>query len=309
MEAQEIKGFNNLIEINEYFSDEDICRKYLAYLRWENNPICPHCGHDKVYEYQNGKLYKCAKCRQQFTVKVGTIFEDSKISLKKWFVAAYIITSHKKGISSLQLHRDIGVTQKTAWFMLHRIRYSIRTKSFNVPLSGIIEADETLVGGKEKNKHKDKKTEGTQGRSTKTKTAVFGLLERGGDVQAEVVNDVKKDTLQNIIEEQVKEGSTVVTDEWKAYNNLPEKFEHLTVNHNKGVYVDGIAYTNTLEGFWSLFKRGVIGIYHSISKKHTDKYVDEFEFRYNSRGISEVDRFNLFLQEIQGRLKYKQLIA
>ena len=179
MKTKIITEFRNLIEINDYFSGEDTCRKYLAYLRWEGTPICVHCGHNKVYEYQNGKLYKCAKCRQQFTVKVGTIFEDSKISLKKWFISAYIITSHKKGISSLQLSRDIGVTQKTAWFILHRIRYAIRTKSFNKPLSGIIEADENLVGGKEKNRHKDKKTPGTQGRSMETKTAIFGLLERG----------------------------------------------------------------------------------------------------------------------------------
>ncbi|MCK9400773.1 MAG: IS1595 family transposase [Bacteroidales bacterium] len=148
MEKQQVNKFKNLIDVNDYFRDEDICRNYLANLRWNGNPICPHCGHDKAYEYQNGKLYKCAKCRQQFTVKVGTIFEDSKIPLKKWFTTVYLLTSHKKGISSLQLGRDIGVTQKTAWFMLHRIRYAIRTKSFNAPMGGIVEADETLIGGK-----------------------------------------------------------------------------------------------------------------------------------------------------------------
>lgn len=309
MKTQANKDFSNLIEINEYFSDEQICRKYLANLRWNKNPTCPHCNHNKVYEYQSGKLYKCASCRKQFTVKVGTIFEDSKISLKKWFIAIYLITSHKKGISSLQLSRDIGVTQKTAWFMLHRIRYAIRTKSFNAPLKNVVEADETYVGGKEKNKHQSKKIKGTQGRNTTNKTVVFGMVERGGDIRAEKVNNVTSSTLENILDQNVIKGSTIMTDEWKAYTKLHLLYNHQVVKHNLGEYVNGECHTNNIENFWSLLKRGIIGIYHWTSTKHIDKYLDEFEFRYNTRGHGEGERFDIFLQDIQGRLKYNELIS
>jgi len=307
MKMKQTSKFKNLIEVNDYFRDEDICRKYLANLRWNENPICPHCGYDKSYEYQNGKLYKCAKCRQQFTVKVGTIFEDSKISLKKWFTTVYLLTSHKKGISSLQLSRDIGVTQKTAWFMLHRIRYAIRTKSFNKPLSNIVEVDETYIGGKEEFMHKSKRDGKPKG--PKGKTPVMGLLERKGKVVAEKIDAAKKDILLNRIHKYVEPNSIVVTDNYSPYTDLRIDYIHKIVSHSTGQYVNGIFHTNGIENFWSLFKRGFVGIYHNMSDKHLDKYLDEFEFRYNSRKLGEIERFNVFLQEIQGRLKYKQLIA
>jgi transposase-like protein len=306
MKMQGTNKFKNLIEVNDYFRDEDICRKYLANLRWNENPICPHCGYDKAYEYQNGKLYKCAKCRQQFTVKVGTIFEDSKIPLKKWFTTVYLLTSHKKGISSLQLSRDIGVTQKTAWFMLHRIRYAIRTKSFNKPLGNIVEVDEMYVGGKEENKHQSQKH---AGRNNSNKSTVLGMIERHGKVIAQAIPAPKKEFLFPLIKSTIKEGSTVVTDNYTPYTDLRLDFDHETVSHTTGEYVRGIYHTNSIENFWSLFKRGFVGTYHNMSEKHLDKYLDEFEFRFNSRKIGEVERFDVFLQEIQGRLKYQQLIT
>ncbi len=241
--------------------------------------------------------------------KVGTIFEGSKISLRKWFVAIYLITSHKKGISSLQLSKDIGVTQKTAWFMLHRIRHAVKTKSFNAPLKNVVEADETYIGGKEKNKHTDKRLGHTQGRNTKSKTPVFGMIERDGIVMAEKVDNVTSKTLGSILAQNVVKGSTIMTDEWKAYTKLPLDYNHHIVKHGLGEYVNGNCHTNTMENFWSLLKRGIVGIYHWTSTKHLDKYLDEFEFRYNYKEAGESERFNIFLHEINGRLKYNQLIS
>ncbi len=192
-------------------------------MRWaDGNVTCTFCNHNKVYELKGAnKRYKCAACRKQFSAIKGTIFENSPISLQKWFVAMYILSSHKKGISSCQLARDISVTQKTAWFMGQRIRYAAQTKSFSKPvMATIVECDETYVGGKEKNKHKSKRIEGSQGRSGKGKTAVFGLIERNGIVVAMKVSNTQKETLQPLIEQYVSEGSTVMTDEWMAYKGL-----------------------------------------------------------------------------------------
>ena len=303
--------FKNLIEATQYFSDKQTCIDYLTKMRWNGNVTCAHCNHDKVYELKGAnKRYKCAKCRKQFSAIKGTIFENSLISLQKWFIAMYILSSHKKGISSCQLAKDLGVTQKTAWFMGQRIRYAAQTKSFTKPvMSTVIECDETDVGGKEKNKHKSKRIEGSQGRSGKGKTALFGLLERDGVVVAMKVTNTQKETLQPLIEQYVCEGSTIMTDEWKAYQGLQKKFKHGVVNHGAGIYVIDINHTNTIEGFWSLLKRGIIGIYHQVSPKHLDRYIDEFEYRYNSRKISETQRFDNILSLSNKRLTYKSLIA
>jgi len=301
--------FTNLYDLREYFSNETVCREYLEQFRWGGRPICPFCGSEKPYKLGDGKTYKCSnkECYKKFTATVGTIFENTKIPLSKWFVAMYLITSHKKGISSLQLHRDLGVTQKTAWFINHRIREMLKDNAPTV-LSNVVEVDETFVGGKEKNKHKSKRIPGTQGRSTETKTVMFGLLERNGKVVAYKVPNTKKKTLQTIINDSVQKGSIIISDEWKGYNGLSAKFAHLRVNHSQDIYVDGIAHTQCIDGFWSLLKRGIIGIYHSISEQHTDRYVTEFVQRYNTRNTTEVERFNLFLSQCEGRLKYKDLI-
>lgn len=304
-----LQKFTNLMQLFSYFKDEQICRDYLAQIRWNGSITCPYsnCSHDKVFKFSNGKVYKCAKCRKQFSVRVGTIFEDSKIPLQKWFAAIYLITSHKKGISSLQLHRDLGVTQKTAWFMLHRVRHTFGLQTGTEKLTGTCEADETFIGGKEANKHKHKRTEGTQGRSVATKSAVVGIIERGGELRAKKIVDTSGEHLRRFVLDNLKFGSELNTDEWLGYKGLAHHFKHKFVKHNEGEYVQGNIHTNSLEGFWSLLKRGTIGIYHSMSAKHLQQYVDEFVFRYNTRSHSENCRFDTMLNNINSHLTYKQL--
>lgn len=288
---------NGIASIFIKFPDEQSCRDYLEKARWSEGIICPHCGYNEVYKFKDGKLYKCKECRKQFTVKIGTIFEDSALPLQKWFLAIYLITAHKKGISSLQLSKDINVTQKTAWFMLGRIRQAIATKTFNKPLKNIVEADETYIGGK---------GIGKRGRGAEKKTVVFGLAERQGRVIVKPVKNVKKQTLQSEVINNVDSKATIMTDEWLAYRGLP--YNHYVINHSRKEYVNGMIHVNTIENFWGLLKRGIVGIYHHVSKKHLHRYTSEFEYRYNSRELSDTDRFQLTLGNIENRLTYKELI-
>lgn len=298
--------FSNLVDVMMHFSDKKTCTEYLAKMRWDGKPYCPHCGNnEKIYTMKHN--YKCSSCRKQFSVTKGTIFENSAIPLQKWFAGIWLITSHKKGISSLQLHRDLGITQKSAWFMLQRIRFAIRTKTFNAPLSNTVEMDETYVGGKNKNRHANKKVKNAQGRSTKDKTPVFGLVERNGRVMAMKVKNTTKKTIEPLITQNVSKNANVMTDEWKAYTGLSKMFNHQFVKHGQGEYVVGDCHTNTIEGFWSLLKRGIIGQYHWISAKHLDKYLDEFEFRYNTKDISCADRFGKMIANSTSRLTYNDL--
>ncbi len=306
-----ITGFSNLVQLTTYFSDEAKCRLYLANLRWEDGePICPHCGHEKVYTFKDGKTCKCAQkeCKKRFSVTVGTIFENTKIPLRKWFIGIYLITSHKKGISSHQLAKDLGVTQKPAWFILQRVRDMLKENAPEL-LSGEVEIDETFVGGKEKNKRASKHTKGTQGRSTLTKTPVLGLLERSGELRLQLVKGTKRETLQPIMRNAVVEGSTAYTDERKGYIDLGEIFDHQTINHGGKEYVRDLVSTNGIENFWSIFKRGLIGIYHHCSEKHLERYCDEFAYRYNTRELAEEERFDHAISQASGRrLTYAELI-
>ena len=307
IQKNNMENFENLTQLFDYFKDEQTCKTYLEKQLWGETPACPHCGSLKVYRTNRG--FKCGEklCMKKFSVTVGTIFENSKISLRTWFAAMYLIASHKKGISSLQLHRDLGVSQKTAWFMLHRIREALRQK--NSPLlTDVVEVDETFVGGKNKNRHAHKKVKESQGRSVKDKTPVVGIMQRGGKVTTLVVKDTKAESLHPFIVNSVKSGSIVITDEWRAYKGL-DGFSHVVINHNEGEYVRGAFHNNTIEGFWSLLKRGIYGIYHQVSPRHLPRYCHEFEYRYNSRKIPDNERFQITLQRVQGRLKYKDLTA
>ena len=283
--------------------DENSCREFLEYQRWHGEPICPHCHRqDKEhYHLKRGGLYKCRYCRKTFSVTVGTMFEGSHVPLRKWFYAIYIFLSHKKGISSTQLAKDIGVTQKTAWFMLERIRHELHSK-FVALFEDMTQVDETYVGGKNKGRVKN-----NQGRSLKTKTPVVGLLS-DGKVQTFVTPNTSGKILKAIIYNLVKPGSTVITDGWKGYKGISKEYEHKVVEHSTGEYVKDGFHTNGIEGFWSHLKRGIMGIYHKVSPKHLFRYCDEFEFRYNTRAFSDVERFTLFVMSTYRRIKYHDLI-
>ncbi|MCG9910986.1 MAG: IS1595 family transposase [Flavobacteriales bacterium] len=304
-----VSEFKSIFDLVKAFPTEESCIKQLEDIIWNGTPVSPFKSDSVVYKLSNGQ-YKCKDTNKKFNVKVGTIFENTKIPLQKWFMALFLFSSHKKGISSHQLAKDINVTQKSAWFMLHRLRYAFDHPNFRAAmLEDEVEVDETYIGGKEKNKHRSKKTEGSQGRSTKSKAAVLGMKQRNGDVYAEVVTDTKAKTIVPIIHANIEKGSNVYTDEWGAYNNLNKVYIHDRVYHAANQYVNGQVSTNGIENFWSHLKRGIDGIYHWASTKHLQQYVSEFTLRYNTRKSSTCDRFNLVLANIDGRLTYKSLIS
>lgn len=296
---EEIKS---LIDFNKKFASEIDCITYLEKARWGDNIVCPRCDCETVYRFNSGKLYKCKDCRKQFTVRIGTIFEDSRLPLQKWFLAIYLLTSHKKGVSSIQIGKHLGITQKSAWFVLQRIRYAVNTRSFKKPLEGVIEHDESYYGGKRK---------GKRGRGAENKTAIFGSMQRQGDIRVEPVENVKSRTLMPIIRQNVKIGSTVMTDEFLSYNHLTQEgYNHHTVNHGSKEYVRGDVHVNNIESFWSHLKRGINGIYLHVSKKHLGKYCDEYSFRFNNRELSDYARFGAWFDHCSNkRLTYERLIA
>jgi transposase-like protein len=301
---------------NPIFTNAAKAREHLESLRWANGRFCPHCGATENTSFVRGKkhrpgLYYCNECKMQFTVTVGTIFERSKIPLNKWMLAFHLMSSSKKGISAHQLHRSLGVTYKTAWFMAHRIRECMRPASFTSPLGGegkAVEADETYIGGKEKNKHRTKRTSAIGGQG---KEVVFSLVERGGMVRSQHVANVSGKTLRPIMKAQIDRKSILMTDEAGQYREVGREFSrHEKVNHGIEEYVRGDAHTNTVEGYFSILKRGITGVYHHVSQAHLKRYLAEFDFRYNERsalGVTDAERAAKAIRGAEGkRLTYQQ---
>jgi transposase-like protein len=295
-----------LLEAVRYFSDEDRCRDFLAGLRWPNGVRCIKCDSDRAGFLATRSLWRCKDCRKEFSVKRGTIFEDSPIPLSKWLPAIWLYSAGKKGRSSHQLARDLGVTQKTAWFMSHRIRLAMDTDTFDAPLSGEVEADETFIGGRDQNKHAHLRR--PMGRGPMLgKAAVMGLLERHGEVRARVVPTRHKPVLQAEIRRHVAPGSTVYTDELKSYQGLDEDYVHEVINHSEE-YVRGHVHTNGIENFWSLFKRVIYGTHHSVEPFHLDRYLSENVQRFNTRQLRDDVRFTQTAGRVLGRrITYKEL--
>jgi transposase-like protein len=303
-----ILEFKTLAEFLEHFKDEKTCRDYFAATRFRNGEYCPHCGHKEIYNFRNGKRYRCASCKEDFTIKTGTVFGESKVPLRKWFIAIYLLSTTSKGISSVQLAKHVGVTQKTSWFMDHRLRSAMKQNGGQ--LFGTIEVDETYVGGQVRNMHRSKVDKTKVGTGGKGKAIVMGMRQRAGEVRATIIHGTESAQLHPEIQTHVAPGSTVYTDEHRGYNGLVG-YIRTPVNHSGRVFVNGDAHTNGIESFWALFKRGYHGVYHQMSKRHLQKYVDECAYRLNRKGqpMKEV-----FASVVQGTtdghpLPYKQLTA
>ena len=305
--TEKFNSFKSVRELLKVFSTEKKCENFLKKVRWGNEVVSPYDNTAKVYKCSRNR-FRCAKTGKDFNVKTGTMFENTKIELRTWFLAIYIITTHKKGISSMQLAKDLNVTQTTAWFILHRIRNCFKIEN-NIVLDNDVEIDETYVGGKNKNRHKNKKVKNSQGRSMKDKVAVLGMVERNGKLIARIVDDVQAGTLTKEILKSVKKSANIYTDEWLGYKDIHKYYNHEIVNHGAREFVSGNAYTNNMECFWGILKRGIIGIYHFTSKKHLQKYLDEFVFRFNTRYNSAEETFEHLLTNMTVRTRYKDLIV
>jgi len=294
-----------------YFSNPDNCIDYLAAQRWPDGVVtCPICGSEKVSAFnRTRRTWACSThhFKREFSIKVGTVCEDSPIGLDKWLTAIWLITNCKNGISSWEIKRDLKVSQKTAWFMLHRIRLAMQDEHFGGKLGGEVEADETFIGGKARNMHKDvhaRRITG-MGQSFRDKTIVMGLLERGGKVRTQVIADRQKETLQPIVREHVETGTALYTDEMGGYKGLHDEFLHQVIDHAIQ-YVNGRIHTNGLENFWSLLKRGLHGTYVSVEPFHLFRYLDEQAFRFNNRAtkdrnVTDADRFKMVVSRIFGK--------
>lgn len=304
----------NLNDIAKNFSDEDKARAFLEAQRWPKGTVCPHCGVEgesyRLQPKENGKthvrsgVWKCGGCRKQFTVRVGTIFEDSHIPLNKWLMAIHLLCASKKGMSAHQLHRMLGVTYKSAWFMAHRIRYAMSQEPLSSKLSGIVEVDETYVGGKRKGKP------GRPGKDSH-KAPVVSLVQRKGNVRSFHVPRITGHNLKKVIRENVSTESSVMTDDYNLYRGLKKEYaSHDVIRHKFKQYArrigDKVVHVNSAEGYFALLKRGIVGSFHHVSKRHLQRYLDEFDFRYNARRINDGERFMLALKGVGGkRLTYR----
>ncbi|MGZ9105068.1 MAG: IS1595 family transposase [Rhodoplanes sp.] len=301
------KSTISTFELFAMFPDQETARTYLEGRLWPKGPCCPVCGLGERITVRAGGFYRCNQCKEDFTVRTGTLFERSHVPLHKWIYAMYLLVTARKGISSMQMAKEIGITQKSAWFVLHRLREACGSDLKK--LAGVIEIDETYVGGIEKNKHEHKKLKA--GRGAVGKTAVLGMRERGGRTVAMPIQNTDADTIQGVIVQRVEVGSTLHTDEHGAYRDIGGLFfDHDTINHSQGEFVrDGVT-TNSIEGVFALLKRGLIGVYHHASPKHLGRYVDEFAFRLNEGNVKRhtTERLDSFVDGVAGkRLTYKAL--
>lgn len=298
--------FDSLLDFAEAFPNEEACIKYLEQLIWYGIPVSPFNRSSKVYTCANGK-YFCKETKKYFTIKTGTMFENSKVSLRQWFMATYLVTSNSSGCSATNLARKIGVTRKTAHYMLLKLSVNLGFENRN-KLSNVVEVDESYVGGKNKNRHRDKRYKGVQGRAAKDKVPVFGMIERDGKLNAFVVNDVGSKTLTKWVARFVTPSSVVMSDEWKSYNCLNSHYEHHIVEHGKGQYVSESAHTNTMEGFWSILKSSICSVYRHVSRKYMQYYVNSSVFRYNTRKMSDCERMLWALQHSTKNITQGELI-
>lgn len=306
-----MKTFKSILDFQKEFGTDERCREYLEELRWNGTPACPFCGSVNVHRFPNGRIFKCREklCRNKFSVTVGTIYENTKIPLTKWFVATYILSVHSKGISSLQLASWLGITQKTAWHLNHRIREMLTDNAPEL-LEGIVEVDETYIGGSESNKHASKRK--SRGGFSADKTMVLGAIQREGNVKTKVIPQTNIENVSKAIEEFIAPNSTMVTDEHNAYNKVGEKYNHRRVNHRSKEYVrreDISVHTNSIEGYWNILKKQIDGIHHFVSPKHLQRYCNESAFRYNNRSLFQDERFAKAVSNCNGSLKYKSLIS
>lgn len=303
----------SLYSLFQKFPDEDSARLYFESRRWINGRYCPHCGSVDTVECKDHKPmpYRCKDCRKHFSVRTDSVLEESRLPLQKWLMAMYMMTTARKGIPSTQMAKELGITQKSAWFLAQRIREGFLSSRKGAPsddggmLSGIVEADETYVGGKEMNKHANKKL--NAGRGTIGKSIVMGLRTRAGMVDAFVISDTKGRTIKEAVRARVAPGSVLCTDEHSSYAGMPE-YTHLVVNHSAKQYVDQMAHTNGIESFWALLKRGHYGVFHYMSVKHLHRYVNEFAFRHNTADQGTLQFINQTITNMsQRRLTYKEL--
>ncbi|MGD0631216.1 MAG: IS1595 family transposase [Terracidiphilus sp.] len=292
-----------------FFADPVNCREYLVARRWPKGVTCPQCGSLNVLFMEKYNRWKCREkhTSPQFTLKTGTVMEDSPIGLDKWLMAMWMVVNCKNGVSSYEIHRDLGVTQKTAWFLDHRIRLMLGDDYATGKLGGEVEADETFIGGKARNMHVSKRERRITGTGGKDKTAVMGLLERGGNVRTKVISSRKKKELHAEVKKHVEAGAALYTDALMSYRGLEKEFVHQVVDHAVE-YVNGRVHTNGLENFWSLLKRGINGTYVSIEPFHLFRYLDEQSFRFNNRKLTDAERFNIATMGMVGkRLTYAEL--